>query len=128
MFLEKENLAMACSSICTSHICYSSIPFQRWLRSVTPKYTIPLPNFLEYTVERGLDLFANELIFLVCFYVQIACRYGNVYSLFLGKRPAVMLHGLQAVREALMMRATDFAGRPQGLMINHVTDSKGVKK
>ncbi|XP_048114637.1 cytochrome P450 2D14-like isoform X3 [Alosa alosa] len=55
---------------------------------------------------------------------KIARCYGNVYSLFLGKRPAVMLHGLQAVREALMMRATDFAGRPQGLMINHVTDSK----
>ncbi|XP_041916413.1 cytochrome P450 2D14-like isoform X1 [Alosa sapidissima] len=57
---------------------------------------------------------------------KIARRYGNVYSLFLGKRPAVMLHGLQAVREALMMQATDFAGRPQGLMINHVTDSKGL--
>ncbi|XP_031433119.1 cytochrome P450 2D14-like [Clupea harengus] len=57
---------------------------------------------------------------------KIAHRYGNVYSLFLGRRPAVMLHGLQAVKEALMMRATDFAGRPQGLMVNHVTDSKGL--
>ena len=39
-----------------------------------------------------------------------------------------MLHGLQAVKEALMMRATDFAGRPQGLMVNHVTDSKGEER
>ena len=62
------------------------------------------------------------------FHPQIAHHYGNVYSLFLGRRPAVMLHGLQAVKEALMMRATDFAGRPQGLMVNHVTDSKGEER
>ncbi|XP_063065815.1 cytochrome P450 2D14-like [Engraulis encrasicolus] len=57
---------------------------------------------------------------------KIAGRYGNVYSLFLGNKPVVMLHGLQAVREALVTQAADFAGRPQGLMLNHVTDSKGL--
>uniref|UniRef100_A0A667YBA6 Cytochrome P450, family 2, subfamily X, polypeptide 9 n=1 Tax=Myripristis murdjan TaxID=586833 RepID=A0A667YBA6_9TELE len=57
---------------------------------------------------------------------ELSGRYGKVYSLFLGWRPAVVIHGLQAVREALVTRAVDFAGRPQGMMINHVTENKGV--
>ncbi|XP_029921030.1 cytochrome P450 2D15-like [Myripristis murdjan] len=57
---------------------------------------------------------------------ELSGRYGKVYSLFLGWRPAVVIHGLQAVREALVTRAVDFAGRPQGMMINHVTENKGL--
>ncbi|CAL8278390.1 unnamed protein product [Merluccius merluccius] len=52
-------------------------------------------------------------------------RHGNVYSLFLGGRPAVFLHGLEVIRQALVTQGADFAGRPQGLMINHVTENKG---
>ncbi|XP_071755036.2 cytochrome P450 2C3-like [Centroberyx gerrardi] len=57
---------------------------------------------------------------------ELSRRYGKVYSLFLGWRPAVVLHGLQAVREALVTRAVDFAGRPQGMMLNHVAEDKGL--
>ncbi|KAG7280127.1 hypothetical protein CRUP_003754, partial [Coryphaenoides rupestris] len=53
-------------------------------------------------------------------------RHGNVYSLFLGGRLAVFLHGLQVIRQALVTQGADFAGRPQGLMINHVTENKGL--
>lgn len=37
----------------------------------------------------------------------------------------MVLHGLQAVREALVTKSVDFAGRPQGMMVNHVTEDKG---
>ncbi|XP_023995583.1 cytochrome P450 2D15-like [Salvelinus sp. IW2-2015] len=57
---------------------------------------------------------------------KLSVEYGEVYSLFLGWRPAVVLHGLQAVREALVTKSLDFAGRPQGMMINHVTEDKGL--
>ncbi|XP_030623231.1 cytochrome P450 2D15-like [Chanos chanos] len=57
---------------------------------------------------------------------QLSKRYGNVYSLFIGRKPAVLVHGLHAVKEALVARAVDFAGRPQGTLANHVTDSKGL--
>ncbi|CAL8326894.1 unnamed protein product [Boreogadus saida] len=57
---------------------------------------------------------------------KFARRYGDVYSLFLGNRPAVFLHGLQVIRQALVTQGADFAGRPQGLMINHVTENKGL--
>ncbi|XP_010777387.1 cytochrome P450 2D15-like, partial [Notothenia coriiceps] len=50
----------------------------------------------------------------------LAKRYGNVYSIFIGKRPAVVINGLQALKEALVTKAADFSGRSQDLMVNHV--------
>uniref|UniRef100_A0A3B5LU28 Cytochrome P450, family 2, subfamily X, polypeptide 9 n=1 Tax=Xiphophorus couchianus TaxID=32473 RepID=A0A3B5LU28_9TELE len=42
--------------------------------------------------------------------------YGNVYSLFLGPRPA----------EAIVAKGADFAGRPQDMFVNYVTQNRGV--
>ncbi|KAF6718865.1 Cytochrome P450 2J6 [Oryzias melastigma] len=52
--------------------------------------------------------------------------YGNVYSLFIGSRPVVVVNGLKAMKEAIMIKATDFAGRPQNTFINDITRGKGV--
>ncbi|XP_068996105.1 cytochrome P450 2F2-like [Embiotoca jacksoni] len=52
--------------------------------------------------------------------------YGNVYSLFFGKKPAVVINGVKAMKEAMVIKATDFAGRPHDLFINDVTQRKGV--
>uniref|UniRef100_A0A7N6BI03 Cytochrome P450, family 2, subfamily X, polypeptide 9 n=1 Tax=Anabas testudineus TaxID=64144 RepID=A0A7N6BI03_ANATE len=52
--------------------------------------------------------------------------YGNVYSLFIGPKPAVVINGVNAIKEALMTKANDFSGRPQDLFINDVTERKGV--
>ncbi|XP_066569716.1 cytochrome P450 2C8 isoform X3 [Amia ocellicauda] len=57
---------------------------------------------------------------------KLSEHYGKVYSIYFGSRPAVLLHGLQAVKEALMIRGVQFAGRPQGLLINHFLEDKGV--
>ncbi|CAN9499490.1 unnamed protein product [Ophioblennius macclurei] len=53
-------------------------------------------------------------------------RYGDVYSLYIGPRRAVVVNGLKAVKEAIITKGTDFAGRPQDMLINVVTKSKGV--
>nr|XP_033495921.1 cytochrome P450 1A1-like [Epinephelus lanceolatus] len=50
---------------------------------------------------------------------KLAKRYGNVYSLFIGPRPVVVINGLQALKEALINKADDFSGRPQDQMVNH---------
>ncbi|XP_070784302.1 cytochrome P450 2F2-like isoform X1 [Enoplosus armatus] len=47
--------------------------------------------------------------------------YGNVYSLFLGPKPAVVINGVQAMKEAMMTRAADFAGRPQDIFVSDLT-------
>ncbi|XP_072519865.1 cytochrome P450 2D3-like [Salminus brasiliensis] len=56
---------------------------------------------------------------------KLAERYGNVYSLYFGGRPAVVLTGLKAVKEALVNKAADFSGRPQNLLVSDVR-GKGV--
>ncbi|XP_037612192.1 cytochrome P450 2F2-like [Sebastes umbrosus] len=50
-------------------------------------------------------------------------RYGNVYSLFLGPKPAVVINGVQAMKEAMMTKAVDFAGRPQDIFVTDLTQN-----
>ncbi|KAM3609049.1 uncharacterized protein V6R79_009043 [Siganus canaliculatus] len=52
--------------------------------------------------------------------------YGNIYGVFLGSKPAVVISGAKAVKEALVTKAADFAGRPQGLFLQHVTEDNGI--
>ncbi|XP_013771639.1 cytochrome P450 2F2-like [Pundamilia nyererei] len=52
--------------------------------------------------------------------------YGDVYSIFIGCKPAVVINGVKAVKEAMVTKAADFAGRPQGLFVNELSDGKGV--
>ncbi|RVE72120.1 hypothetical protein OJAV_G00058530 [Oryzias javanicus] len=52
--------------------------------------------------------------------------YGNVYTLFIGPRPAVIINGFKAMKEAMVIKATDFAGRPQDLFVNDVSKRRGV--
>ncbi|KAG7329552.1 hypothetical protein KOW79_007726 [Hemibagrus wyckioides] len=58
-------------------------------------------------------------------FVKFAKQYGNVYSLFIGTKPAVILTGLTAIREALVNKAADFSGRPNNL-IKDITEGKGI--
>ncbi|KAG5849403.1 hypothetical protein ANANG_G00110020 [Anguilla anguilla] len=57
---------------------------------------------------------------------KLSERYGKVYSIYIGSKPAVVLNGLQAMKEALVNQSVEFAGRPQDLLINHLTEDKGV--
>ncbi|XP_067090106.1 cytochrome P450 2F2-like [Osmerus mordax] len=57
---------------------------------------------------------------------KMAKRYGSVYSIYIGSRPAVVLNGFEAMKEALLTKSTDFAGRPQDMMVNRITRGKGV--
>ncbi|XP_058239161.1 cytochrome P450 2F2-like [Hemibagrus wyckioides] len=57
---------------------------------------------------------------------RFAERYGNVYSLYIGTRPAVVLTGLKAIKEALVTKSADFSGRPENLLVSHFTEKKGI--
>ncbi|XP_060784428.1 cytochrome P450 2F2-like isoform X2 [Neoarius graeffei] len=56
---------------------------------------------------------------------KLAEQYGNIYSLYIGTKPAVVLHGLKAIKEALVTKSADFSGRPDS-MIRDITEDKGV--
>lgn len=57
---------------------------------------------------------------------QFAKLYGNVFTLYIGSRPAVVINGLQAIKEALVNKAADFSGRPQNLMVNDAVQIGGT--
>ncbi|XP_044049489.1 cytochrome P450 2J6-like [Siniperca chuatsi] len=92
------------------------------LKSRRPKNFPPGPtalpilgNILHLSLENPLKDFE-----------RLKKSYGNVYSLFIGSKRAVVINGLKAMKEAIVTKATDFAGRPQDLFINDTTDRKGV--
>lgn len=43
---------------------------------------------------------------------QMASIYGDVYTLWLGHTPIIVLNGFQAVKEVLINHSEDFADRP----------------
>src|SRR4029434_6068010 len=55
----------------------------------------------------------------------MAERDGPVYSLYFGPRAVVVLANQQVIKEALVTRATEFAGRPDHMLISHITQCKG---
>ncbi|XDV17855.1 hypothetical protein PO909_023658 [Leuciscus waleckii] len=59
-------------------------------------------------------------------FVQFAQHYGSIYALNIGRQPAVVLTGQKIIREALITKAAEFAGRPENMMVSHVTRNKGV--
>lgn len=56
---------------------------------------------------------------------QLKKSYGNIYSLYLGTRPAVVISGVKAIKEALVTKGSDFAGRPQDMFINDAIKTNG---
>ncbi|XP_023146683.2 cytochrome P450 2F2-like [Amphiprion ocellaris] len=51
--------------------------------------------------------------------------YGNVYSLFLGRKPTVVINGMKVMKEAMVIKAAEFAGRPQDLLAHDTTQRNG---
>ncbi|KAI9542900.1 hypothetical protein NQZ68_016204 [Dissostichus eleginoides] len=49
--------------------------------------------------------------------------YGNVYSLFIGPKPIVVINGVQALKEAVLTKGADFGGRPQNIFATHLTEN-----
>ncbi|XP_070762877.1 cytochrome P450 2F2-like isoform X3 [Enoplosus armatus] len=101
-------------------LCIVFLFFQ--FRSRRPKNFPPGPtvlpivgNILHISLENPLKDFE-----------KLRKSYGNVYSLFIGSKPAVVINGLNAMKEATVTKANDFAGRPQDLFVNDSTRRKGV--
>ncbi|XP_029687969.1 cytochrome P450 2F2-like [Takifugu rubripes] len=55
---------------------------------------------------------------------RLAKRYGNVYGLFLGSRPAVVINGVSALKRALVNKSADFSDRAEDLFVRHAAHTK----
>uniref|UniRef100_A0AAX7VBN6 Cytochrome P450, family 2, subfamily X, polypeptide 9 n=1 Tax=Astatotilapia calliptera TaxID=8154 RepID=A0AAX7VBN6_ASTCA len=92
------------------------------LKSRRPKNFPPGPpilpllgNILQLRLENPLKDFE-----------RLRKSYGDVYSIYIGLKPAVIINGMKAIKEAIVTKATDFAGRPQDLFVSDITKRKGV--
>ncbi|XP_075898969.1 cytochrome P450 2J6-like [Nelusetta ayraudi] len=59
-------------------------------------------------------------------FARLRKNYGDVFSIYLGSRPAIIINGLQTIKEALVNKAVEFAGRPQDLFINDAIQQSGI--
>ncbi|XP_054840021.1 cytochrome P450 2J2-like [Eublepharis macularius] len=59
--------------------------------------------------------------------LKMASTYGNVYTIWLGHTPIVVLNGFQAVKEVLISRSEEFAERPvPSFLRDLIGDAHGI--
>ncbi|XP_054839204.1 cytochrome P450 2J2-like [Eublepharis macularius] len=58
--------------------------------------------------------------------IKLAKRYGNVYTLWLGSKPIIMLSGYEEVKEVLINHSEDFADRPVTPLVQAVVKERGI--
>ncbi|XP_070609879.1 cytochrome P450 2J2-like [Erythrolamprus reginae] len=52
--------------------------------------------------------------------------YGNIFTLWFGPYPLIMLHGFQAVKDGLTIHPEDVSGRPQFPFFKALANNKGI--
>ena len=62
---------------------------------------------------------------MISSYFQFSKLYGPVFTLYLGMKPTVVLHGYEAVKEALIDHGEEFAGRGRTPMIERLSKGRG---
>ncbi|XP_053312601.1 cytochrome P450 2J4-like [Spea bombifrons] len=57
---------------------------------------------------------------------KIAKHYGNIFTIWLGPTPMVVLHGCQAVKNALVSHSEEVSGRPTDSFLRDFSNGKGI--
>nr|XP_048308728.1 cytochrome P450 2C26-like [Myodes glareolus] len=87
-------------------------------RAKLPPGPTPLPvfgNFFQIDVKNVSQCLTN-----------FSKVYGPVFTLYLGMKPTVVLHGYEAVKEALIDHGEEFAGRGRTPMIERLSKGRGI--
>uniref|UniRef100_A0A8D0L8X5 Cytochrome P450 family 2 subfamily AB member 15 n=1 Tax=Sphenodon punctatus TaxID=8508 RepID=A0A8D0L8X5_SPHPU len=58
--------------------------------------------------------------------INLAKSYGNIFTMWLGPMPVVVLSGFQAVKEGVITKADDLANRPETPFANALANGKGI--
>ncbi|KAM5210061.1 cytochrome P450 2B11-like isoform 1-T1 [Hipposideros larvatus] len=79
---------------------------------------------------RPLPIFGNLLQMdrrgLLKFFLRLRDKYGDVFMVYFGPRPVVMLCGIEAIREALVDQSEAFSGRGKVAVVDPVFQGYGV--
>ncbi|KAJ1087394.1 hypothetical protein NDU88_000568 [Pleurodeles waltl] len=90
----------------------------RWLGRHLPPGPTPLPIIGNlWTLGFKMD---HEI------FIQMAKTHGNMYTMWLGQEPVVVLNGYHAVRDALIGHSEEVSGRPTTPLFEELSDGKGI--
>ena len=65
-----------------------------------------------------------SLITLLCF--QLAKKYGPVFTVYLGMKPTVVLHGYKAMKEALIDQGDEFSDKTDSSLLSRTSQGLGT--
>ncbi|XP_062987885.1 cytochrome P450 2J4-like [Elgaria multicarinata webbii] len=91
---------------------------QLWSRRHFPPGPLPLP-IIGSIWRTGTGLGEDILI-------KLAKQYGNIYTIWIGHYPIVILSGYQAVKEGLIKYSEEFSGRPVTNFFKQTLKRKGL--
>ncbi|XP_069817980.1 cytochrome P450 2J4-like isoform X2 [Dendropsophus ebraccatus] len=57
---------------------------------------------------------------------KLAKLYGNIYTVWLGETPLIVLHGYKAVKNAIVSHSEEMSGRPVSDFMKDVSNGKGI--
>ncbi|KAM8961768.1 cytochrome P450 2J2-like isoform 2-T2 [Pelodytes ibericus] len=57
---------------------------------------------------------------------QMAKNYGNMYTIWLGQTPMVVLNGYEAVKNAIVSHSEEMSGRPVASFLQDISSGKGI--
>uniref|UniRef100_A0A672HG20 Cytochrome P450, family 1, subfamily C, polypeptide 2 n=1 Tax=Salarias fasciatus TaxID=181472 RepID=A0A672HG20_SALFA len=92
-----------------------------WVRNLKLKRRLPGP-FAWPVVGNALQL--GQMPHIA--FTRLAEKYGSVYQIRLGCSDVVVLNGDRAIRQALIQHSTEFAGRPNFVSFQFVSDGKSM--
>ncbi|XP_042305987.1 cytochrome P450 2C42-like isoform X2 [Sceloporus undulatus] len=71
------------------------------------------------------NLLQKDVLPLSKFYPKLVQKYGPIFTIWMGPKPAVVLCGYEVVKDALVDHAEEFGGRPHIPLSNRVMKGQG---
>uniref|UniRef100_A0A803T9I2 unspecific monooxygenase n=1 Tax=Anolis carolinensis TaxID=28377 RepID=A0A803T9I2_ANOCA len=105
--------------VCISCLLLSAV----WKRGAQGKGKMPPGPTPLPLIGNVLQLKGKSLDQALC---KIGEEYGPVFTLYLGMNPAVVLHGYEAIKEALIDHGNDFASRAIIPLVEKTSEGKGI--